>query len=215
MEYISYSDLSMIGEGANGRVYKYNKPLPQSGLNAVVKVSNRLMPQKVLESYAYLKQAGVMTLAFLEECRVDGLPAILMEDLFTDKMVYVSPNSVRNRYFSNLPEKYLLNNKLNDIANIDSLLVQLRDLVNCTDGKGIGLDMDMISFGVEKDNKDSEVYYKLVDIDGMLYDSACCFTLHECNTLGAKEALRIFVDFFIETSLAKQRLLQKIDSYKW
>lgn len=64
MEYISYSDLSMIGEGANGRVYKYNKPLPQSGLDAVVKVSNRLMPQKVLESYAYLKQAGVMTLAF-------------------------------------------------------------------------------------------------------------------------------------------------------
>lgn len=215
MEYISFSDLSMIGEGANGKVYKYNKPLPQSGLNAVVKVSNRLMPQKVLENYAYLKQTGVITLAFFEECRVDNQPAILMEDLFTDKMVYVSPNSVRNRYFSNQPEKYLLSNKLNDIVNIDSLLIQLRDLVNCTDGKGIGLDMDMISFGVEKDNKDSDVSYKLVDIEGMLYDSACCFALHECNTLGAKEALSIFVEFFIDTALAKQRLLQKIDSYKW
>jgi len=215
MEYISYTDLSMIGEGANGKVYKYNKPLPQSGLNAVVKVSNRLIPQKVLENYAYLKQTGVMILAFLEECRVDGLPAILMEDLFTDKMVYVSPNSVRNRYFGNLPEKYLLNNKLNDIANIDSLLVQLRDLVNCTDGKGIGLDMDMISFGVEKDNKDSDVCYKLVDIDGMLYDSSSSFALYEYNTSGAKEALYVFVDFFIETDLAKQSLYKKIDSFNW
>ena len=215
MEYISFSDLSMIGEGANGKVYKYNKPLPQSGLNAVVKVSNRLMPQNVLKKYAYLKQAGVMTLAFLEECRVEGQPAILMEDLFTDKMIYVSPNSVRNRCFSNQPENYLLNNKLNDIANIDSLLIQLRDLVNCTNGKGIGLDMDMISFGVEKGNKDSDVWYKLVDIDSMLYDSSSSFALQECNISGAKEALYVFVDFFIETDLAKQSLYKKIDSFNW
>ena len=215
MEYISFSDLELIGRGANGEVYKYMKPLIPSGLSAVVKISSMRSPQYALQNYDRVKHSGLMHLAFMEECSVDGKPALLMEDLFTDKMVYVSPNSVRNRYFSNQPEKYLLSNKLNDIVNIDSLLIQLRDLVNCTDGKGIGLDMDMISFGVEKDNKDSDVSYKLVDIEGMLYDSACCFALHECNTLGAKEALSIFVEFFIDTALAKQRLLQKIDSYKW
>jgi hypothetical protein len=145
----------------------------------------------------------------LEECRFDGKPAFLIEDLFTDKMVYVSPNSVRNRCFSNQPEDYLLNNKLNDIANIYSLLIQLRDLVNCTDGKGIGLDMDMISFGVEKGNKDSEVCYKLVDIDSMIYDCSRSYTLHEYNVSEAKLAIQIFVDFFVKRAWQNKCYIKK------
>lgn len=44
MLYISNTDFSLIGKGTNGKVYKYKRPLLQSGLNAVVKVSNRLLP---------------------------------------------------------------------------------------------------------------------------------------------------------------------------
>ena len=163
MEYIDSKDLTLIGKGANGEVFKYNKPLMSSGLTAVVKVSKMGIPRNAVHNYDLLRHAGVRNLAFYEECCVDGKPAILMEDLFNDEWVYVSPNSVRNGYGDNLPEVYLLQNKLNDIPNMDSLLMQMRDLAFCTKGNGIGLDMDMISFGVQRGNKDSDVYYKLVD----------------------------------------------------
>ena len=123
MEYIDSKDLTHIGKGANGEVFKYNKPLIPSGLTAVVKVSKRGFSRNAVHNYDLLRHAGVRNLAFYEECRVDGAPAIMMEDLFNDEWVYVSPNSVKNGYGDNLPEAYLLQNKLNDIPNMDLLLL--------------------------------------------------------------------------------------------
>lgn len=215
MEYIDSKDLTLIGKGANGEVFKYNKPLVPSGLTAVVKVSKRGNPRNAALNYDLLRHAGVRNLAFYEECRVDGEPAILMEDLFNDEWVYVSPNSVRNGYGDNLPEAYLLQNKLNDIPNMDSLLIQMRDLASCTNGNGIGLDMDMISFGVQKGNKDSEVYYKLVDIDVMLHDDDSRHKIYDTNVIEAKHALTLFIQYFVETDEVKKRLLQQIREFKW
>ena len=81
----------MIGEGANGKVYKINKPLPQSGLNAVVKVSNRLMPQNVLKKYAASNVPLVMACSprfrpndnnqqMAELCQKYGIPFIDIYD---------------------------------------------------------------------------------------------------------------------------------------
>lgn len=215
MEIIQSSELSLIGRGANGWVYKYNKPITQSGLYGVVKISKRLNLQKAIENYDLVRQTGVMYLAFYEECRVDGQPAILMEDLFTEEMVYVSPNSVRNGYTDNLPEAYLLQNKLTNIANMDYLLAQMRELAMCTSGKGIGLDMDMISFGVKKGVKQPDMSYKLVDIDVMLHSDIMCYKLNKDNVLGAQEALERFVDYFIETNEEKQKLIQQIREFRW
>ena len=117
MEKIAFSDLTLIGKGSNGEVYRYNKPLQPSGLSAVVKVSKIGTPKFAIQNYELLRHTGLMNLAFFEECLVDGKPAILMENLFTDEKVYVSPNSVRNGHETNLPEAYLLANKLNDICN--------------------------------------------------------------------------------------------------
>jgi len=215
MECIDSKDLSQIGRGANGTVYKYNKALESSGLTAVVKVSKMGNPSNAVRNYDLLKHAGVRNLAFYEECRVDGEPAILMEDLFNDEWVYVSPNSVRNGNVDNQPEDYLLQNKLNDIHNMDTLLLQMRDLAFCTNGNGIGLDMDMISFGVQKGNKDSDVFYKLVDIDVMLHDDKCRHKLYSTNIIAAKEALTLFVQYFVETDEVKKRLFQQVKEFKW
>ena len=130
--------------------------------------------------------------AFFEICTVEGQQAILMENLFTDKMVYVSPNSVKSDKSNNLPEDYLLNNKLQDITNIDSLLMQMRDVAQCTNGKGIVLDMDMISFGVQKNVENSPVTYKLVDVDAMIYDPTMAYRLYDRNLMAAKEAVMFF-----------------------
>lgn len=215
MEYINSVDLELIGQGANGKVYKYNKLLVPSGLSAVVKISRLINPSNAINNYNLVKHAGLMHLAFYEECRVDGKPAMLMENLFTENKVYVSPNSVRNGYVDNLPEAYLLNNKLNGIANMDSLLMQMRDVVNCTNGNGIGLDMDMISFGVQRGNKDSDVSYKLVDIDAMLHDDYSRYKLREPNTIAAKEAIWLFVKHFVENDAVQQKLYQQINNYDW
>ena len=215
MEYINSVDLELIGQGANGKVYKYNKLLVPSGLSAVVKISRLINPSNAINNYDLVRHAGLMHLAFYEECRVDGKPAMLMENLFTENKVYVSPNSVRNGYVDNLPEAYLLNNKLNGIANMDSLLMQMRDIVNCTNGNGIGLDMDMISFGVQRGNNDSEVSYKLVDLDSMLHDDYSRYKLRESNTIAAKEAIWLFVKHFVENDAVQQKLYQQINNYDW
>lgn len=217
MEEIAFSDLTLIGKGSNGEVYRYNKPLQPSGLSAVVKVSKIGMPKFAIQNYELLRHTGLMNLAFFEECLVDGKPAILMENLFTDKKVYVSPNSIRNGHETNLPEAYLLENKLNDICNMDFLLLQMRDVAQCTSGKGIGLDMDMISFGVQRGDKDSPVSYKLVDIDGMLHDDEmyCNRELYVNNVGEAKEALRLFIKYFVETDEVKKRLWKQINEFDW
>ena len=42
----------------------------------------------------------------------------------------------------------IIANKIDDIANMDNLLYMMRDIATCTNGKGIGLDMDMVFFGI-------------------------------------------------------------------
>ena len=182
---------------------------------AVVKISSSIEPSRAIAKYDLIKQTGLKHLAFFEECRVEGKPAILMEDLFTSVMVYVSPNSVKQGWIDNKPEAYLLDNKLNDVVNMDSLLMEMRDLVDHTNDSGIGLDMDMISFGVQRGNKDSIVSYKLVDIDAMLWDHSYCGQLYQTNAIAAKEAITLFVKLFIETDSVKQKLLKQIESFNW
>lgn len=217
MEAIAFSDLTLIGKGSNGEVYRYNKPLQPSGLSAAVKISKTGTSKFVIKNYELLRHTGLMNLAFFEECLVDGKPAILMENLFTDEKVYVSPNSVRNGHETNLPEAYLLANKLNDICNMDSLLLQMRDIAQCTSGKGIVLDMDMISFGVQRGDKDSPVSYKLVDIDGMLHDDGMYGNreLYVNNVGEAKEALKLFIKYFVETDEVKMRLCKQVKEFQW
>ena len=84
MKYISSDDLILIGEGANAQVYKYNQPFCDGIPSAAVKIGQRFNPRYAIEKYEIIKHAGCFTLAFYEECRVDGKPAIIMEDLFTD-----------------------------------------------------------------------------------------------------------------------------------
>lgn len=215
MEYISSSDLELIGKGANSKVYKYTKPLMPCGLPAVVKISQIGLPKYALANFDLIKHAGLMHLAYMEECSMDGKPALLMEDLFTDKQVFVSPNSINHGFVDNKPEAYLLHNKLNDIHNMEYVLLQMRDIAQCTNGNGIGLDMDMISFGVQRGNKDSEVSYKIVDIDGMLHDNGSRFRLYDNNVAEAKHAITLFVKYFVEQEEVRKKLYQQIKDFAW
>ena len=65
MEYIDSKDLTFIGKGANGEIFKYNNPLMSSGLTAVVKVCKSGIPRNAEHNYDLLRYAGVSTLVFI------------------------------------------------------------------------------------------------------------------------------------------------------
>ena len=93
----------------------------------------------------------------------------------------------------------------------------MRDIAQCTSGKGIGLDMDMISFGVQRGDQDSPVSYKFVDIDGMLHDDEMYGNreLYKNNVGEAKEALRLFIKYFVKTDEVKKRLWKQVEEFQW
>lgn len=50
MEYINMSDLTPVGEGANSKVYRYNKPYGLGNLPSVVKIGNDMTNGELTES---------------------------------------------------------------------------------------------------------------------------------------------------------------------
>lgn len=203
------SELKLIAKGSHSEIYKYLKLY--KGLSMVVKVIPN--PQFSIDNLNMLSSTGCMKV-FAELCDVEGKKAILMENLFTDEMVYVFPNTYRGRWRECAPELYLYNNKIKSIANMDSLLCQVRDFVHACDSKGIELLIDMLSFGVPKGEPIPEVSYKVVDVDGMMQDDSHIFKLTNENIGEAKWALRIFVEYCVEDS-AQADLLAQIDNFNW
>ena len=205
------SKLQHIGFGANGKVFRVSKELSGLPLSAVVKTCNSSSTAKRnIDNYDALRHCGVMHLAFMQECLLDGEPAILMEDLTTPQMVYVSPNSVYQGHADNEAEAYLLANKLTDISDFDNIIVQLRDLVHCTAGKGVEILRDTIFFGVEKGQSASRLSYKIVDLDGMMIDPSAASILYDCNATDVKQALEWFICYFVEDGTNKISLLNKL-----
>ena len=209
MEYIKRTDLELMAESGHSQIYKYLKPY--KGLSMVVKETTN--PQVTINNLNMLTSTGCMKV-LAELCDVDGKKAILMENLFTDDMVYVFPNTYRGNWKKCAPELYLYNNKIKGIANMDSLICQVRDFAHACDSKGIELLIDMLSFGVPKGDEVPEVSYKVVDVDGMGQDDARIFKLTKENIGEAKWALRIFVEYCVEDS-AQADLLAQIENFKW
>lgn len=214
MEYIQFSDLELIGEGATSKVYRYRKPYGKGNLPAVVKISTDLTARNYQKNIELLKHASQMTIAFAEPCNVEGKSAVIMLDLNAGDEIWVSPNTVRNGHHSEA-EDFLMANKIEDIANIDNLLAMMRDAAWCTNGKGIGLDMDMIFFGMKKGASCPTVRYLLVDVDAMQSDSSMAYELMYSNTIEAKEAITLFVRYFVKPGDRQKELFEMIDKYEW
>lgn len=64
MEYISMSDLILVGKGANSKVYRYSKPYGQGHLHAAVKIGTKFTAKNYQVNLDKLKHAGLMTIAF-------------------------------------------------------------------------------------------------------------------------------------------------------
>lgn len=209
MEYIKKSELELMAKGSHSEIYKYLKQY--KGLSMVVKVVAN--PQYTIDNLNLLSATGCMKV-YAELCDVEGKKAILMENLFTDDMVYVFPNTYRGTWKECAPELYLYNNKIKGIANMESLLYQVRVLAHACDSKGIELLIDMLSLGVPKGVDVPDVSYKVVDVDGMMQNDEHICKLTDCNIGEAKWALQIFVQNCVEED-AQKALLNQIENYNW
>lgn len=207
------SKLQHIGSGANGRVFRVPQELSGLPLSAVVKTcKTSYAAKRILDNYNALRHCAVMHLAFMQECILDGEPAIIMEDLTSPQKVYVSPNSVYQGHIDNEAEAYLLANKLTDISDFDNIIIQLRDLVHCTASKGVEILRDTIFFSVEKGKSAPPLSYKIVDLDGMMIDPSAASVLYDCNAADVKQALEWFIRYFVEDGSNKERLLNQLNT---
>ena len=211
MECIRKSELKLIAKGSHSEIYQYLKPYGQYGLNMAVKMTTR--PRFSIENLNLLNSIGCNKI-YAELCSVEGKEAIFMENLYTDDVVYVFPNTYRNKWEENKPEVYLNTHKLKGISNMSSLLYQLRELAHACDSKGIELQIDMLSFGICKAEKTPNVMYKVADVDCMMQDDGHIFKLSDNNICEAKWALEIFVKYCVDES-AQEDLLQQIKDFKW
>lgn len=212
MIYLNSSQLQLIGQGANGKVYRVPTELSGLPIPAVVKTC-RLGVKRVLDNYEAVCKCGVNTLCFMQECVLDGYPALLMEDLFTEEKVFVSPNSIRNGHLDNEPENYLQSHKITSISNYDILLLQLSDLVTCASNKGIELLVDTIFFGVERNALSPSLTYKIVDLDGMIISLEYGNQVRETNVVEIKWALSIFIESYVSDRTVAAHYIQQLQDY--
>lgn len=216
MDTFTLNELTLIGRGANSEVYRLNRSYQVNATyscDVVIKKGFNVLAERYNSAIKLLQKAGVMTLSFAIPCLVEGSEAVILPDMNTKNEVCVSPNTIRNGYSNSLAESFLQAHPIDDIANFNNLLSCLRDIVHCTNGSGIGLDMDMIFFSVEKNSQCPNVYCILVDIDAMLHDDSKRYQLFKYNIASAKEALTLFIQYFVSTEKKKNELIDKMNKY--
>lgn len=89
------SDIKLIGEGGNSRIYLLNREY-NCYPSAVIKVPKAFAEHRVsnaLEKYHLLKKHSINTTAFLEECRFDGHTALITENLHYEDFTYLDANA--------------------------------------------------------------------------------------------------------------------------
>lgn len=106
-----------IGEGGNWKVYRC---LLQGCSSVIVKESKGFVDMAIkgsIKKYQFIKALDIPTTLFLEVSSLNGKPVLVTEDLNSDNLCFVSPNSVK--------------------TETDELLACLRDnLIPCLSSEG-------------------------------------------------------------------------------
>lgn len=150
-------------------IYKINKNNSEFELN------------QNITTYNYIRNISVPTLEFYFLEVIDGINVIIAEDLNANDMIFVSPNNAKNNFnnekllnefhnikkkeFDENAEETLKKNKIFEIEKFDNLLNKITiDSIELSNHK-IGCCEDMFFFGIFKNKKKSEIFYKVADFD--------------------------------------------------
>jgi len=180
-------DVRLVGEGGNSWVYILEREY--NGMrSAAIKVPKAFVECRVteaLENYHILKNLGIKTTVFLEECLFDGQRALITENLHKEEYVYLDANAhlqteadrmlmklnPRNSemYSAKEPdeERMFADNKFERITNFPAFVKEHLALLKRISEAHIFLAYDCYFFKVER-KKVTDIDYIIADWDDIL-----------------------------------------------
>ena len=158
-----------IGEGGNWKVYRC---LLQDCSSVIVKESKGFVDMAIkgsIKKYQLIKALVIPTTSFLEVSSLDGKSVLVTEDLNSDNLCFVSPNSVKtekdellaclrenfipclsSERIDSKSEQYFYKNKIKEISNFPSFLQRVKEDINKAACHNISIAFDSYFFSIEK-----------------------------------------------------------------
>lgn len=214
-------DIKLIGEGGNSRIYLLERGYNgyQSAAIRVPKVMADYRVSKALENYNLLKQHGIKTTIFLEECLFDEVQALITENLHHENYTYLDANShletENDKIIQSLrvnfglerfeneseEERCFADNRFELITNFEEFAGNYILLLRTFSDEHIYLAYDCYFFKVKRDKR-TDIDYMIADWD----DIQICEDddLFEKNKDQFKTALFQFVERFVEGGMAEK-----------
>lgn len=212
------NDVRLVGEGGNSRVYILEREY--NGFpSAAIKVPKAFIVcrvTKTLENYRKLKDVGINTTAFLEECVFDGQRALITENrhkkdctyldanahLLTegDKMLRIIDVGLGLKHNEKEPEeeRHFAENKFEKITNLDSFVKNHLEFLKGVSDNHIYIAYDCYFFKVKRE-KVTDIDYIIADWDDIQdYDED---DLYELNKNAFNTAIRQFFDRFVKKEI--------------
>lgn len=209
------TDVRLVGEGGNSRIYILDREY--NGMpSAAIKVPKAFVCDNVtrtLENYCKLKDVGIKTTAFVEECVFDGQRALITENLHQKDYTYLDANAhlqlkgdkllrmidadfgVRSNEKEPEEERYFADNKFEKITNLDSFVKDQLEFLKSVSEHHIYMAYDCYFFKVKRE-KVTDIDYIIADWDDIQdYDED---NLYKENKEAFNTAIRQFVARFVE-----------------
>jgi hypothetical protein len=208
------SDIRLIGEGGNNRIYKLNREYCGYS-SAVIRVSKRCSEKSVLstiQNYNLLKRLNINTTVFLEKCTFDDRPSLITEDLHKDSYTYLDANAhilrdvdiqlrsldvgKNTNYKEPEEERRFADNKFKGITNLSDFIQRHFELLKSLAYEHLYIARDCYFFRVNR-HPYTELDYIIADWDDIvIYNDEN--NLININIGQFKEALLQFVDKYVE-----------------
>ena len=211
----SDGDIRLIGEGGNSDVYLLNREYAGTP-NAIIRVSHCLgrdRVDKALNNYQILKQNGIKTVGFLEECSFDGRAAVITENLHKESYTYLDANAhllsdddkqlrainermgfVQIESIEPKEERWFADNKFTDITDLDSFIKKHLDFLFAVSQNKVFLSYDCYFFRVNRCPV-TNLDYIIADFDDIQITTVD--NLYDVNKEEFKTALFQFMNWFV------------------
>lgn len=184
-----------------------------------------------IKKYQLIKALDIPTTSFLEISSLDGKPVLVTEDLNSDNICFVSPNSVKTEKdellaclrdnltpclslerIDSKSEQYFYKNKIKEISNFPSFLQRVKEDINKAACHNISIAFDSYFFSIEKGKSCSVIDYKIADWDNIEECEDIDFKgLLNVNIVEFQEAMFKFLELFVQAG-EKRELYQLLTS---
>lgn len=214
-------EIRLIGEGGNSHIYLLDREYA-GRTSAIIKVPKAFVDinvNKALENYDMLKQHGITTTAFLDECSLDGRRALITENLHHDDYTYLDSNAhlrtpvdfllrqidkdYEARHDEKEPEeeRWFADHKFERITNLKEFANNHLVFLEKVSAANIYLAYDCYYFKVKK-AKVTDLDYIIADWDDV---QICDQTdLYELNKGEFVSALRQFVQKYVSEDVSDE-----------